>query len=465
MSLLSPPTDHPIDRDHLRTAVAGRVVTPDDPDWDQARQAWNLSVDQHPELVVVPGSAEDVAAVVRLAVASGRRVALQTTGHGAATLPDLSGVILVRTTDLQGVEVDPATRRARVPAGALARDLVAAAAVHGLAFPAGSSPDVGVVGYTLGGGIGWLGRRHGLACNRVVAAEVVTAEGELRRVDADHDPELFWALRGGGGSFAAVTALEVELVPLRAVHAGTLLWSLEHAAEVLHAWAVWTSELPDAVTSIARLLRFPPLPDLPDHLRGRQLVAVESAFLDGIEAADRLLRPLRALRPEADTFASVPVGQLGELHGDPEHPVPSVGDHLLVRELPATAVDALLAVAGPGADTGLLAVDVRHLGGALARTSAAHGALDRLDAGYAVFAVGVPATPEVAAAIPTWLAALQTGLAPWAADQGYLNFAEQAIDPARLFTDDRFARLRAVKASYDPDDRFVSNHRIPGSTA
>jgi hypothetical protein len=464
MSLISPPTDHH-PGDHRRPEVAGRVVLPGDPDWDQARAAWNLSVDQRPAMVVHASSAEDVAAAVRFAAASGHRVAVQTTGHGAATLPDLSGVILVRTADLHGVAVDPTSRRARVAAGTLARDLVAAAAEHGLAFPAGSSPDVGVLGYTLGGGIGWLGRRHGLACNHVVAAEVVTADGVLRRVDAERDPDLFWALRGGGGSFAAVTALEVELVPLREAHIGTLLWPLDRAVEVLHAWAVWTNELPDSVTSIARLLRFPPLPDLPDHLRGRQLVAVEAVFLDGVAVADRLLRPLRALRPETDTFATVPVPRLGELHGDPEHPVPSDGDHLLLRALPPAAVDGLLAAAGPGAETGLLAVDVRHLGGALGRTSTAHGALDRLDASYAVFAVGVPMTPELAAAIPDWLAALQEGLAPWAADQAYLNFAERPIDPARLFTDDRFARLRAVKASYDPDDRFVANHQVPGSPA
>jgi FAD/FMN-containing dehydrogenase len=460
---------HPSDLDHVTAALEdlagrlpGRVVLPGDPAWDRARQAWNLAVDQHPLAVVLPGDAEDVATSVRHAAATGIRLALQATGHGAATL-DLDGVVLVRTDGLLGVEVDPSARRAWIAAGALARDVVAAAAPHGLSFLSGSSPDVGVVGYTLGGGIGWLARRFGLACNTVTAAEVVTADGTVRRVDRDHDPELFWALRGGGGSFAAVTAIEAELFPVAEVHAGTLLWPLDRAAEVVRTWARWTADLPDTVTSIARLLRYPPLPDLPDHLRGRQLVGVEAVFLAGEDDAAIRLRALRALGPEIDTFATRPAAELITLHGDPEHPVPGVATHRLLEALPDEAIDALLALAGPEADSPLLGVDLRHLGGALATDGPDHGALDRIDAAYALFAVGIPMGPELAAALPGHLDALEGALQPWDAGRAYLNFAERPVTPDRLFADDAYRRLQQVRASYDPDGRFVSNHRIPPS--
>jgi FAD/FMN-containing dehydrogenase len=450
--------------DDLAGRLPGRVVLPGDPAWDRARQAWNLAVDQHPVAVVLPGDADDVATVVRHAAATGLRLALQATGHGAATL-DLDGVVLVRTDGLQGVEVDPTTRRAWIAAGALARDVVAAAAPHGLSFLSGSSPDVGVVGYTLGGGIGWLARRFGLACNTVTAAEVVTADGSVRRVDRDHDPELFWALRGGGGSFAAVTALEAELFPVAEVHAGTLLWPLDRAAEVLRTWARWTAGLPDTVTSIARLLRYPPLPDLPDHLRGQRFVGVEAVFLAGDDDAGIRLRTLRALGPAVDTFANRPATELITLHGDPEQPVPGVATHRLLGGLPDEAIDALLALAGPDVESPLLAVDLRHLGGALAAGSPEHGALDRIDATYALFAVGIPMGPELAAALPGHLDALERGLRPWDAGREYLNFAERPVTPDRLFADDAYHRLQQVRATYDPDGRFVANHRIePAAT-
>src|SRR5918999_1847117 len=169
-------------------------LTREDEGFDAARQAWNLAVDQRPAAVAYANDAGEVAGAVRLAAQRGLRVAVQGTGHSAAPLGDLEGTLLLKTMRMTGLEVDPAARRARAEAGGLWRD-------------------VGVVGYLLGGGLGWLGRRHGLACNRVVSAEVVTADGELRRVGPDEEPELFWALRGGGGSFGAVTAIEFERLP------------------------------------------------------------------------------------------------------------------------------------------------------------------------------------------------------------------------------------------------------------
>jgi FAD/FMN-containing dehydrogenase len=444
----------------LRDLLPGRVVLPTDPDWDRARQAWNLTVDQRPDAVVLPRSAAEVATVIRHAATTGRRLAVQSTGHGATTL-DLDGVVLVRTSDLRGVEVDPTARRARIAAGALAREVAEAAAPHGLVFLAGSSPGVGAVGYTLGGGIGWLARRFGLACNSVTAAEVVTADGVARRVDRHDDPDLFWALRGGGGSFAAVTALEVELFPVAEVHAGQLTWPIERAPEVLRTWARWTTDLPDTVTSVARLLRYPPIPALPDHLRGRRLVSVEAAFLTGDDDAAIRLRALRELRPEIDTFATRPTAALLDLHGDPPQPTPAVADHRLLTSLPDAAVDVLLDAAGPDADPPLLALDVRHLGGALAAGGDDHGVLDRIAAPYVLFGVGVPMGPDAGERIAEHLEEVTRAVGPWDAGRRFLNFADQPVATAQLFAPDRYARLRAVRAAHDPDGLFVANHPIP----
>jgi FAD/FMN-containing dehydrogenase len=431
--------------------LRGNVAVPGDVGFDVARKAWNLAVEQRPSAIVDAATSADVQTAIRFAAAHGFRVAMQSTGHGAATLVLPPGTLLVRTGALSSISIDPDARTARVEAGVVARDLVARAAVHGLAFPVGSSEAVGVIGYTLGGGAGWLGRRHGLACNHVVAAEVVTADGDAIRVDHRQHPELFWALRGGGGAFAAVTALELALHPLPRVHAGTLRWPIERAAEVLHVWRVWTQEVPDGVTSIARVL----------HAPEGSCVVVEVNFLDGETHADRWLRTLRSLRPVSDTFATVAPSALGSLHGDPAQPVRFVADHRLLRDLPPDALDGLLELVGPGRRTPLHAVDLRHLGGAMGTSRPGHGVLDRLDAGYALFAVGLPTTSAAEESVRSHLAAIAQRTEPWDAGTAYLNFADRPIDPARLFGDERFARLQAVKRAYDPQDLLVSNHPIP----
>ena len=240
------------------TSINGTFHTPDDEGFDAARQAWNLAADQRPAAVAYASGVDDVAAAVRMAAERGLRVAVQGTGHAAAPMGDLAGTLLLKTMHMTGLEVDPGARRARVEAGVRWGDVAVAAGEHGLVALHGSSPDVGVVGYSLGGGLGWLARRHGLACNSVVAAEVVTADGELRRVGPDEEPDLFWALRGGGGAFAAVTALEFELVPLTEVYAGWLVWEADAGGEVVHAFREWSRGAPRDITTSLRFLHLPP---------------------------------------------------------------------------------------------------------------------------------------------------------------------------------------------------------------
>lgn len=438
------------------------ALTASDPGYDDARRAWNLAVDQRPAAVVMPESAAAVAAAVRAARAAGLRVALQGTGHGASARGDLSGALLVNTSRMRGVAIDPAAGTARAEAGALWEDVVPAAAGHGLAALHGSSPDVGVVGYTLGGGFGWLGRSHGLACNAVTAVDLVTAAGDAVRVDAAGDPDLFWALRGGGGGFGAVTAIEFGLVPLRTVTAGWLMWPWEDARRVLGAWVEWTATVPDEVASVGRLLQLPPLPELPEFLRGRQLAVIEVAVQPGVDAGE-LLAPLRALRPEIDTVAEGPATALAALHMDPPEPVPGVGDGWLVDALPGEALDALLAAAGPGSGSPLVSVEARHLGGAAGRAPAGAGALDRIDGAVMFYAVGIAMGPDAVEPMRAAVATAKAALAPWGRGRGTLNFADAPADAATFFAPEAYARLRAIRARVDPDALLLPNHAIPGA--
>jgi hypothetical protein len=445
--------------DALATDLDGTLARPGDATWDEDRAAWHLDVDQRPTAVVVAATVRDVVATVNAARAAGLRVAPQSTGHNAAPLGDLAGTVLLKTSSMRDVHIDPVARIARAEGGALWMDVTPAAAEHGLAALAGSAPDVGVAGYTLGGGMSWLARSHGLAANSVVAIEVVTADGVLRRVDETHEPELFWALRGGGGSFGVVTALEFRLYPLTEVYAGVLFFPLDRAAEVLEAWRQWLPSVPDSVTSVGRMLRFPPLPDLPPFLSGQSFVVVEAACQLPAEEADALLAPLRALGPAIDTFDTIPITGLSQLHMDPPGPVPGKGDGALLGALPADAIAAFARI-GSAEGSPLLSVELRHLGGALTPGRMTGGAVSGIDAEFAMFAVGITPTAEAAEAVESAVIGVQHVLGPWTTGGVYLNFAERPKTGKSLFGAAAHARLREVKAAYDAADVIRSNHPV-----
>jgi hypothetical protein len=446
--------------DTLRSQLTGNLHAPGDAGYDDARMAWNLVADQRPVLVAEPRTARDIAAVVRFARQEGLRVAPQGTGHNATARAGLDESILLNTRLMRGVEIDFERRSARVEAGALCADLTAPASELGLAALAGSSPDVGLIGYTLGGGMGWLARAFGLCCNSVLSFDVITGDGEQLHVDAEHHPELFWALRGGTGSPAVITHMELRLIPTPELYAGAMLWPWERASEVLHAWRTWTKNAPETATTSARIVQVPPLPDVPELLRGRQFVVIDGAVLGSDAYANEVLAPLRALEPEIDMFAAAPPVALSHLHMDPEHPVPGIGDHALLSDVTSELIDAMVEVAGHGSGSPLTVVELRHLGGALARVPAGAGARARIDAPYVYFAVGVPMTPELGAAIPAKLAELRGVLAPCKADGAYLNFAEEPTDISTAFVDDTFRTLQAVKATYDPYNTIHANHEV-----
>jgi hypothetical protein len=441
----------------------GDVHLPGDPGYDAARLPWNVAVDQRPAAVARPRTVSDVQDVVRAARASGLRIAPQSTGHNAGPLvaQGLDDVVVVRTEQMRGVSIDATRRVARVEGGALWIDATEPAGDHGLAALHGSSPDVGIAGYSLGGGIGWYARKLGLAANSLTAVELVLADGEHMRADATENRELFWALRGGGGNFGVVTALEFRLYPIETAYAGMLVWDREHAERVLRRWVDWAPEAPDAVTTSFRFLNVPPLPDIPEPLRGRQLVVIDGAVLGCDAEARSILGMLRGLGPEIDTFARVPARSLTRLHMDPEGPTPAVSDGTLLGELPDNAIDTILEQVGPGSTTSLLLAELRQLGGALGRAPEGHGALATIDAAYAFFACAVAATPELAALGHLDARRLTGSLEPWSTGRSYLNFAENEVDARTGYAESAWLQLKGIRSAYDPDDRIVANHRIP----
>ena len=446
----------------VQSPLSTTILTPDDHGWDDARKAWDLAVDQRPAAVALPGSPADVVAAVRYARERHLRVAAQSTGHNAAPLGALDDTLLVKMSRMRRLTIDPVARTARAEAGVTWQQVAEAAAEHGLAGLAGSSPDVGVVGYTLGGGMSWLGRSYGLAANNVQAIELVTADGRLVRADACHETELFWALRGGGGSFGVVTAIELRLFPVTEVYAGLLWWPVDAASEVLQAWRELTQgDLPDEFTTSARLMNFPPVPEVPEQIRGRSFVVVDVIHLGTPAEADALLAPLRALRPATDTIGMIPTPALCHLHMDPEQPSLGAGDGSLLAALPAEAVDAIVRIAGPGTDSPLAAVELRQLGGEMSRARPQNGAAAAYDAEYVLFAGGPAPTPQAVSAVASAAAGLLSAMSPWAARQMYLNLAETRRDPASFWTPQAYDRLRRVKAAVDPDDIIRANHPIP----
>jgi FAD binding domain len=447
--------------DFTELTIAGRVATPSDPDWDEARTSWNLAADQRPSAVAFVESADDVAKTVRYANSNDLRVAGQGTGHGAVALEPLDETILVKTERMRGIEIDPDAQTARVEAGVLVLELSQAAQAHGLSSMPGSSPDVGVTGYSLGGGLSWLGRRYGFACNRVRAIELVTADGEPRTVDAENDSDLFWALRGGGGGYAIVTALHLDLVPIAEIYAGALLFPAELGAEGVRAYRDWAATVSDDVTSVVRFLTPPDLPDVPEPLRSTPLLTIDGACIGGQAEGEATIAPLREIgEPIMDTFGQIPAEGLCRIHMDPEQPIPGLGHHQVIRELPDEAIDAFAGHAGPESGSPLLLAELRHLGGALARPDENGGALSHLDADFAMFGVGLPMTPELGQAIGGHLDRLHEAMQPWAADGGYFNFAERPCDADAILPADVCARLAEVKRQWDPDGTIVANHAV-----
>jgi len=444
----------------LAQSVTGQVYGPGDDGYAEEVSPFNLARQHTPDVVVAATSADDVAAAVRWAGEQGLPVGVQATGHGAV-VPIDSGV-LISTRGLDEVTIDPERRTARVGAGVKWRRLLDAAAEHGLAGLCGSTSDVGVVGYTLGGGLPVLGRRYGFSSDHVRSFDVVTGDGQAHHVETGDGSELDWALRGGKGNVGVVTSMEVDLLDIQDLYGGAIFWPGALAPTLLTVFAEWVETLPDDFSASIGLLRLPPLPEVPELLRGQFTVHLRVAYLGDDAEGERLLAPMREVAPPMiDMVGRMPYAELDRIHMDPEHPVPFEEGGVLLRELVPDTIEAILDQAGPETQCPLLLVELRLLGGALSRgrTDAVSGR----DAAYSLFAVGA-LMPPIGEAVPSAIRQVVGAMAPWSTGGTMVNFhgvPGDDADRARAWSAPTYQRLQRAKASYDPANLLRFGHAVP----
>jgi FAD binding domain/Berberine and berberine like len=445
----------------LTAVVAGSVLLPGAAGYDDERAVFNLNHELAPALIVVAENAADVQAAVSFAAARGRPVVVKTTGH--QMVDPAHDAVVIATRRMNDVVIDAAGRTARVGAGALWSDVITAAAKDGLAPLNGSNPTVGVSGYTLGGGLSpTLGRSHGYAADHVRSLDVVTADGRLRRVDATSEPELFWALRGGKGNFGVVTALEFDVFPVARIYGGALCFPGERMADVLRAWTAWLPNTPESMISSFAALRLPPLPELPEPLRGIFSVTLRFAYNGAAADGERIIAPLRAIAPTImDTVRDMPYSEVASIHDEPTEPLPYYERGIMLREFPESAQDRLIELVGPESDTTMWIAELRALGGAWDREPAVPNAVATRGLPYSLLGVEV-GPPAEQARLKKSVAALLDGMAPWQGDRRLVNnlAPEEAGDAAAIYGPERYARLAAVKKTYDPTNMFRINHNV-----
>ena len=443
-------------------ALTGDIVTPDHAEWDIARRGWNLAVDQRPALVAFPADAADVQSLIEYAIRTGMKVAPQGTGHNAAALGALDDTILLSTQRMRGVEIDPEARTARVQAGTLWLEVTEAATPHGLFPLSGSSPDVGVVGYTLGGGLIWLARRHGLAANAVTAIELVTPDAQLVRATADVHPDLFWALRGGGGNFGVVTALEFRLHPLQEIYGGPMFFELDDARAVLDWYRGFIADAPEEFGGFPAYQIAPPLPFIPEERHGDTFLAFVACWAGPIEQGESMLKPIHDVAPVvAEHVGAMPYAALNSAF---DALVPPGLQHYwkanFVTELTDDIIDAHLRH-GPDVPVVNSTMHIYPIDGAVHRVGATETAFAHREANFATVIAGMWPDPAQNEANIAWVRDYYDATAPLSEEGGYINFMA-GDDQGRIRANygPNYDRLVEVKRRYDPDNLFHLNQNI-----
>ena len=446
----------------LLASVQGQVLLPGNPRYAAETVPFNLAIVPEPEVIVAATCAEDVVAAVKFAVANDLPVGVQSTGHGIVST--FAGGVLVTTAHMKSVEVNVETRRARVAPGVRWAEVTEKSAPYNLVPLSGSTPLVGVVGYTLGGGMPLLGRKYGYAADHVRSVELVTANGEIRTASATENPDLFWALRGGKGNFGIVTSIEFDLISLPEFYAGALVYPGDRAEEVLRGFHTWSQDLPEEMGTSIAFMRFPPMPDIPEPLRGQFVVWLRVAYAGDAETGARILAPMRALDPSVmDTVGLIPFTESGIVHMDPTDPLPITDTTFSLASFTGETIDAFLDAVGPATDTQLLLVELRLMGGALNRAPAQPNAVGNRNAALNMYAV-TPIFPGLEEKAGLDMAALKATMQPFSTGTASLNFLgshdAQENTVRRAFEPETFARLLEVKAAYDPENVFRLNHNI-----
>ena len=438
--------------DELAALLTGSLVLPDSAEFAMSAFAWNVAITSTPLAVVHAADAADVQATVEFANRCGLAVDVRNTGHGATH--DGSGTILIRTAALDEMELHAAEQWVRVGAGVRWASVIAAAAPFGLAPLCGSAPDVGVVGLTTGGGLGPVARSFGVSSDRVRAIEVVTGDGEHHRVTPTENPELFWGLRGGKGALGIVTAIEFDLVPLATLLGGALFFSAEDGGRIVERWAEWCLTLPEAATTSVAIYRLPPMPGVPAPIAGVTTVALRFAWTGDVEEGRAALQPmLEVANPVFGGIDVMPYAAVGMIHADPVDPMPTYDAAALLHSLPHDAVASLLAVAGPDTDCPQLMVELRQLGGAVAREPRTPDALDHRDAPFVLNVIGIGVGPGLVATAANTQAVLAS-VTKWTTGGAFPNFAA-SDDYAHLrsvYVPETLMRLGGLAVTYDPHE-------------
>ena len=450
----------------FKSIFQGKLITPVEGDYEQARMGWNLSFQQHPAIIVIAQNSEQIVDALRYASAKGMGVSVRSTGHGGI-LPADNGMLIV-TSAMNEVQIDPDGRTARVGAGARWGEVLEAAQTHGLAPLLGSSPTVGVVGYSLGGGLGWLARRYGLAADSVQAIEMVSAHGQTLVASAKENRDLFWAMRGGGGSFGVVTALEVKLVPVRNVFGGNLIYPVELAGEVFKSYRIWTMNLPEEWTTSVRLTNFPPIEVVPEFLRGRSVVMVSGCFCGDVDQGEAYMADWFEWGAHIQNdFRIMPFSEVASISQDPQDPVPGSHSGSWLKELSDEAIDSIIRFGTPqNGPCPLTITEVRHVGGAMARVSNDENAFGQREFPLLMDIVAMIPNPEMHEEVREHIRRFKAALGPQLPKGAYMNFLggeEARRNSYQAFGEEKYARLAAIKNRYDPKNLFRFGYDISPS--
>jgi hypothetical protein len=445
-----------LDVTSLRAQVRGPVFEPGDAGYADEVATDNLTAVHRAPVVVGAQTVDDVVAAIRFATANGQPVRVHHTGHGTAT--GATDGVLISTRRLDHLDIDVQDRTVRVGPGRRWGEVIDAIAAHGSAVPCGSSPLVGVIGYLLGGGLSPIGRTYGFAADYVTAMEVVTADGTVRPVTVDSEPDLFWALRGGRIGIGVVTSATLALFPLASMYAGGLFFAADLADRALRTWADWAPTLNQDMTTSIALVRAPDVPAFPPPLRNRFFVHIRVVYIGDDADGQAAVEPLRAIgEPVLDTIARIPFAQIPTVHNDPVTPAERWGTGNLLREFPTDAADALLASAGPTVDTPLSAIELRQLGGAFGTMPHLPDAVSGRDAAYVLTFLAEGVSDLFTTAVPAAMERIRDALAPWILRGPQVNFTSDNNDAAALansWQQPTHRRLIRIKTAYDPADVF-----------
>jgi FAD/FMN-containing dehydrogenase len=446
----------------LRIALRGELVLPDDAAYGEARCVWNGMIDRRPALIVRCTGTSDVIAAIGFARSEGLTVAVRGGGHNVAGNATCDGGIVVDLSPMKGVRVDAEGRSVRAQGGLTWGELDRETQAFGLATTGGLVTSTGIAGFTLGGGIGWLMRKHGLACDNLISADLVTADGQALRAGETENRELLWGLRGGGGNFGIVTEFEYRLHPVSQVMGGLLAWPAQSAGDVLRFWRDWVGNTPDELCTMAAFLYAPPEPFVPPEVVGSPIFAIACCHLDPEGRAEDDLRPLRDLAPAVDVLGPMPYQAIqgmfdaGVPRGSRNYWRSGYVDALTDETIHAILAhcDAIPAPLGQ--------LHVHQMGGAMSRVPAGSTAFANRDAGYLVNYIGLWLDPAEDQANTAWVRAASDAIEPYGTGARYVNFLADEGDAGvrSAYDEDTYRRLQNLKAKLDPTNFFHLNQNI-----